>query len=242
MLGVVHEVEQTPGHAAPRVVHRLAPIVRDGEADVDEHRQVAQAPAGLARRDLDPIEGAPQVLGRADAGHDDAVGRLTGVGGQSRPVGRHVDRDVGLPLAELRAADVHRLPHLGDARGLAAERAHRVVAGAEAQDAAPARQLVDGQHGPGRHARVTGHGVGHTRTNADAARVHGEQGRRGPGIGEDVLPVDDPHVLAPRGLGKLGHLDVPRMRDVLHQEQIALDHAATYSTVRARLDTVGGAG
>jgi len=28
------------------------------------------------------------------------------------------------------------------------------------------------------------------------------------------------------------------MRNVLHQEQIALDHAATYSMVRARLDTV----
>src|SRR5215467_10276984 len=111
---------------------------------------------------------------------------------------------------------------------------NRIVAGAEAQDAAPARQLVDRQHGTGRHARVTGHGIGHTWANADAVRVHGEQGRRGPGIGEYVLPVDDPHVLAPRGFGELGHLDVPGIRDVLHQEQIAFDHGATCSMVRTR--------
>src|SRR5262249_61632783 len=67
---------------------------------------------------------------------------------------------------------------------------------------------------------------------ADEVCVQREQARRGPGIGEYVLPIDDPHVLAPRGLGELGHLDVPGIRDVLHQEEIAFDHAATCSMVR----------
>ena len=189
----------------------FAPRVRHIGLGEPPDVEIGEGPARRAGAALDGLERQADHVRRQPHPRDDPVGHPSGQLERPRSLGGQIDGHApgramhlpapALPIDRLAAGEPperdHGVLEAGERGGRRADGVDGAVARAEAEDRAPARQLVDARHRAGRDDEVPGQRIGHERAQAHARGIEGGERERHVHLAEHRLRVRDAEEVEP---------------------------------------------